>query len=64
MKNHPDIIVRKADKANVFVIMDKNEYNQKLESIIHDTTKFRKLTKNPIPELKVKMNNLIETANI
>ena len=55
--------MRKADKANIFVVLDKNDYNQKLESIIHDRSKFEHITRNPVPELKVKINKLITDAN-
>ena len=41
LKEHPDIIVRKADKANIYVIMDRSEYNEKLLTIILDDTKFK-----------------------
>ena len=41
----------------------KNDYNQKLESIIHDRSKFEHITRNPVPELKVKINKLITDAN-
>ena len=63
LKNHPDILVRKADKANIFVVMDKAEYNRKLESIINDKSKFELLNRNPVSDLKVKVNKLIADAN-
>ena len=53
LKDHTDIIVRKADKSNVFVFLDKNEYKQKLDRFLSDTQQFKKITRNPINELKI-----------
>ena len=63
MKNHPDIIVRKADKSNIFVILDRQEYRAKLDNIISDTTKFQRISRNPINSLKIEVNKLIAAAN-
>lgn len=29
LKNNPDIVIRRADKANTYVILDKADYHQK-----------------------------------
>ena len=63
LKNHPDIIVRKADKSNVPVVIDRTEYTQKLQNILNDQSKFKKLTRNPTQELKTRVNKLIYEAN-
>ena len=39
-----NIIIQKADKGNVIVIIDKNTYITKMNSILDDDTKFRKVT--------------------
>ena len=64
LKDDPDIIVRKADKSNVFVIMNKNEYKQKLYLILSDTQNLKKITHNPINELKIEANKLIKKVNL
>ena len=38
-----NIIIQKADKGNVIVIVDKNVYFEKLESILSDKTKFQEV---------------------
>ena len=43
--------------------MKKDEYNSKLDHIIQDPSKFKPLTRNPVPDLKVKVNDLIHSAN-
>ena len=63
LKNHPNIIVRRADKSNSFVVMDRDSYKAKLDLVLSDASKFTKLTKNPITDLKIKANRLIKLAN-
>ena len=63
LKNHKDIIVRRADKANNYVIIKRYEYNGKLDAILSDTTKFKRITRNPIKELIVDVNRMIKQVN-
>lgn len=39
------------------------DYNKKLDHILHDHTKFKKLNKNPTNQLKSKLNKLINANN-
>lgn len=39
VRNPPDIIVKKAGKTIIFVVLNKTEYNTKLEEILKDHTK-------------------------
>ena len=41
LKNHPDIIVRRADKSSLFVGMNRAEYKAKLDQIVSDSAKFK-----------------------
>ena len=63
LKQHDSIIVRKADKASVFVVLDKSKYNAKIEHILNDSSKFEALSANPITRLKTRVNSLIHSAN-
>ena len=56
------ITIKKADKTNIFVVLNKTDYHSKLQNILDDHTKFKKLNKNPTNQLKSKINKLI-TAN-
>ena len=47
----------------MFAILDKNEYKQKLDLILSDTHKFKRITRNPINELKIEVNKLIKKVN-
>ena len=57
------IIIRKADKSNVFVILDREKYCQQVNELIADETKFEKITENPIPSLKRSLNKYVDTVN-
>ena len=37
------LIIQKADKGNVVVIIDENVYIEKMESILNDTFKFQEV---------------------
>ena len=59
LRNNPEITIRKADKSSTYVIIDKKEYVNKINDILKDTTKFQKITRNPIDSLKIEANKLI-----
>ena len=63
LKNNEEIIVRKADKCNMFVVMDRDEYKSKLDSILSDTTKFEIVNRDPVKNLKVEVNSIIKSIN-
>ena len=64
IKNKPDITIRKADKSNTFVIFNTQDYQQKLNDMLADETKFKKINCNPIEPLKKKINGLIDAINL
>ena len=63
LRNNEEIIVRKANKCNMFVVMDMDEYKNKLDSILSDTTKFEIVNRDPVKNLKVEVNNIIKSIN-
>ena len=63
LRSNPDIIIRKGDKAAVYVIMKKTEYNEKMDGILLDVSKFQRLEKDPTQELKKKISRLVTLAN-
>ena len=56
-------IIRKADKNNKFVIMDKNEYIQQLTHLLSNPSKFQRINSDPTEAIKRKLNSLIAIAN-
>ena len=63
LKRNNDIVIRRADKSAVYVIMNKSEYVQKVNSLLSDPSKFKCISSNPTDQLKQKANKLIETVN-
>ena len=63
LKDNPDIVVRKADKSSTYVILNKTDYLAKIDDILADESKFKRITRNPIESLKQKANSLISTLN-
>ena len=55
---------KKADKTNIFVVLNKTDYHSKLQNILDDHTKFKKLNKNPTNQLKSNINKLITANNV
>ena len=60
LREDSTIVIRKADKSNMYVIMDRGEYDQKLREILSDESKFEKITRNPVDELKKKAYKIIK----
>lgn len=63
LKQNDDLIIRKADKSAMYVLMDKANYFDKLNDILTDASKFKKIKKDPTSELKQEANRLISTLN-
>lgn len=63
LKEDSRIVIRRADKASIFVILNKEDYNNKLNKILLDETKFRQIREDPTKKLKAKVNRIIKSAN-
>ena len=59
LREHSDIIVPKADKSDVYVVMDKTAYMESLQVIMDDDQKFELITRNPIAQIKTHLNKII-----
>ena len=62
-KKNPDITIRKADKSSTYVIMNTDEYISKINEILSNSSKFKRIHRNPIAKLKQKANKLIDCLN-
>lgn len=60
LKQNKDIIVCKADKGNVTVILDKKEYDEKCLSLLNDSKVYQKLTSDPTQNIQKELNNKIQ----
>ncbi|XP_076049331.1 uncharacterized protein LOC143030008 [Oratosquilla oratoria] len=63
LRSDPNITIRRADKTAAYVLIETDEYLQKLDQILGDTSKFKKITKDPTESLKKKLNQLIDNVN-
>lgn len=63
LKNTPGLVIRRADKSSIYVLINEEEYKEKLNNLLNDTTKFKTITRDPTEKLKTKVNKLISTVN-
>ena len=58
-KSKDSITIRKADKSNTFVIMNTNDYKRKLDELLQDRKKFKRIRKDTTEDIKSEINDLI-----
>ncbi|XP_076039346.1 uncharacterized protein LOC143024430 [Oratosquilla oratoria] len=63
LKENKEITIRKADKSSALVLIPTTEYLSKLDAILEDPSKFRRITRNPVETLKRKVNQVLDTVN-
>ena len=63
LKSNQNIVIRKADKSNIYVLLNKEDYKTKLDTILSDQTKFTVLEEDPSSKLKDKLNKIIVNNN-
>ena len=63
LREDDSIVIRKADKTSIYVILDRSEYDKKIDAILSVTSKFEKIRADPTNTLKKKANQLIAAAN-
>ena len=63
LRTSEDRIIIRADKSNLYVLLNKSDYIQKLNTILSDSSKFLHISRNPTEELKKKVNAIIAACN-
>ena len=63
LREDETIVIRKADKSNMYVIMNRDEYKSKLDDILKDNTKFKHITRNTTEELKKEVRKVCQEVN-
>lgn len=51
----------KADKGQTTVVMDRNDYFEKMELLLNDSSTYKKLRKDPVKKITNKINSLIKS---
>ena len=63
LKANDDIVIRRADKSPEYVIMNKEEYFDKLGDLISDRDKFEPISRCPTLDIKRELNHHIRAVN-
>ncbi|XP_076065026.1 uncharacterized protein LOC143039059 [Oratosquilla oratoria] len=63
LRENKDIVIRRADKSDLFVILNRSDYIEKVESILQDTSKFVRVNRNPIDNIRKRVTKLIAASN-
>ena len=61
LKTDENIVILPADKGRVTVVMDKTDYNDKMDSLVNDKQTYEVLQRDPTPALQRKLNNKLLT---
>ncbi|XP_050502963.1 uncharacterized protein LOC126882192 [Diabrotica virgifera virgifera] len=64
LKSNPDLVVTKADKGNVTVILDKTQYLELCSSLIDNDGSYKPISSDPTPTLQRKCNALISSLAV
>jgi hypothetical protein len=56
LRKNPSIIITKADKSNSLVVMDTTDYENKIFSLLKDTSTYKPITHDPTDQFT---NNII-----
>ncbi|XP_071573819.1 uncharacterized protein [Temnothorax nylanderi] len=60
LRDNDDVLVTKADKGQITVILDKNSYVNQMTGMLNDQTTYKKLMKDPINKITTKINELVK----
>ncbi|EZA52483.1 hypothetical protein X777_08599 [Ooceraea biroi] len=60
LKNNNNLMITRADKGQVTVVMNKSRYREQMNEMLSDTTTYLKFNKDPNKNLTNKMNDLIK----
>ena len=63
LKANENLIIRKGDKSSIYVLLNKSDYLNKINNILADSSKFKRIRKDPTNLVKQKANDLISTLN-
>ena len=59
LRKNKDIVITKPDKGNGVVILDRKLYNNAIEEIVSDTSKFEKFSEDPTLKLEASLQRFL-----
>ena len=63
IKNLDTVLFLKADKGNSTIIMDKEQYNEKIETMLSDSVTYVKLKSDPTRKTELELNKFISSLH-
>ncbi|UYV60652.1 hypothetical protein LAZ67_1001763 [Cordylochernes scorpioides] len=60
LKNNDDIVITRADKGGKTVVMKKEDYNDKIKSLLNDTNTYEEIREDPTKKIKLKISKFIK----
>ncbi|XP_058982824.1 uncharacterized protein LOC131804256 isoform X2 [Musca domestica] len=60
LNQNKDIIILNADKGNVTVAMNKNDYKERMSNLLSDMMTYQRINKDPTSNLQKKNNDIVE----
>ena len=61
LKTDEDIVILPVDKGQVTILMDKTDYNDKMDALVNDKQTYEVLKRDPRPALQRKLNKKLLT---
>ena len=59
-KNNPDIVFTSANKGNTTVALTRTDYNEKVETLLHDVNTYQVRPKDTTMKIQNKVNGLVK----
>ncbi|XP_076049416.1 uncharacterized protein LOC143030099 [Oratosquilla oratoria] len=63
LQENKDVLIWRVDKSDLFVILNCSDYIEKVESILQDTSKYVRVNRNPIDDIRKRVTKLIDSFN-
>lgn len=61
LKDHPELIITRADKGSKTVILSSNEYDEKMMGLLSDTQTYKQLRSDPTSRITKSINNIVDS---
>lgn len=62
LSQNKDVIIKQSDKCKGLVLLDREQYKDKVESILSDPHNYEELHKNPVPQVEAKTKQIFKSV--
>ena len=63
LSKNKEVIVKQSDKCKGLVLLDRNDYKEKVDNIVSDPEKYEKLRRNPVPRVEAKTKQVFKAVS-